>query len=75
MKYREFAKHSEARKEVKDNIYAERSEAGNIFWKIILNCILGLPNLGVKGEFLVATKFFQVSCYFSMIFIKFFKIP
>ena len=30
---------------------------------------------GVKGEFLVATKFFQVSCHFSMIFIKFFKIP
>ena len=29
----------------------------------------------VKGEFLVATKFFQVSCHFSMIFIKFFKIP
>ena len=30
---------------------------------------------GVKGEFLVATKFFQVSCHFSMIFINFFKIP
>ena len=30
---------------------------------------------GVQGEFLVATKFFQVSCHFSMIFIKFFKIP
>ena len=45
------------------------------FSKIILNCILGLPNLGVEGEFLVATKFFQVSRHFSMIFIKFFKIP
>ena len=75
MKYREFTKHSEPRKEVKDIFYAERSEAGNVFWKIILNCILVLPNLGVKGEFLVATKFFQVSCHFSMIFIKFFKIP
>ena len=30
---------------------------------------------GVKGEFLKAIKFFQVSCHFSMIFIKFFKIP
>ena len=26
--------------------------------------------MGVKGAFLVATKFFQVSCNFSMIFIK-----
>ena len=49
MKYREFVKHSEARKEVKDNIYA--NQGWNFFWKIILNCILGLPNLGVKGEF------------------------
>ena len=31
MKYREFAKHSEPRKEVKDIFYAERSEAGNFF--------------------------------------------
>ena len=28
-----------------------------------------------RVNFLVATKFFQVSCHFSMIFIKFFKIP
>ena len=33
MKYREFAKHNEARKEVKDNIYAKRSKAGNCFEK------------------------------------------
>ena len=45
------------------------------FWKIIINCILGLPNVGVQGEFLVSTKFFQVACHFSMIFIKFYKIP
>ena len=45
------------------------------FWKIIINCIIGLPNLGVLGEFLVATKFFQVACHFSMIFIKFYKNP
>ena len=75
MKYREFAKHSEARKEVKDNIYAKWSKAGIFFGKIILNYILGSPNLGVKGEFLVDTKFFPVLCHFSMIFIKFFKIP
>ena len=31
MKYREIAKHSEARKELKDNIYAEQSEAGICF--------------------------------------------
>ena len=67
MKYSKFAKHSEARKQLKDNIYAEQSEAEN--------CILGLPNLGVQGEFLVATKFFQVACHFSMTFIKFYKIP
>ena len=41
MKYKEFAKYGEARKEVKNNIYAEWSEARNFFWKIILNCILG----------------------------------
>ena len=29
----------------------------------------------VNSEFLVATKFFQVSCHFFMIFIQFFKIP
>ena len=45
------------------------------FLKIMINCILGLPNLGVQGEFLVVTKFFQVACHFSMIFIKFYKIP
>ena len=33
MKDREFAKHSETRKEVKDNIYAKQSEAGNFFEK------------------------------------------
>ena len=31
MKYREFARPSEARKEVKDNIYAEQSEVGIFF--------------------------------------------
>ena len=75
MKYSELAKHSETRKQLEDNIYAERSEAKNFFGKIIINCIIGLPNLGVLGEFLVATKFFQVVCHFSMIFIKFYKIP
>ena len=75
MKYSEFAKHSEDRKQLEDNINAERSEAENFFGKIIINCILGPPNLGVQGEFLVATKFFQVACHFSMIFIKFYKIP
>ena len=74
MKQSEFTKHSEARKQLKDNIYAEQSEAEIFFLKIIINCILGLPNLGVQGEFLVATKFFQVACHFSMIFIKFYKI-
>ena len=49
--------------------------AGIFFWKITLNCILGPPNLGVRVECLVATQFFQVSYDFSMIFIKFFKIP
>ena len=53
--------------------FAKYSEARKI--KIITNCILGLQNLGVQGEFLVATKFFQVACHFSMIFIKFYKIP
>ena len=33
MKYSEFAKHSEARKQQEDNIYAERSEAKNFFGK------------------------------------------
>ena len=75
MKYSEFGKHSEARKQLEDDINAERSEAKNFFGKIIINCIIGLPNLGVLGEFLVATKFFQVACHFSMIFIKFYKIP
>ena len=31
MIYREFAKHSEPRKEVKDIFYAKRSEARNFF--------------------------------------------
>ena len=31
MKYSKFAKHSEARKQLKDNIYAEGSEAENFF--------------------------------------------
>ena len=74
MKYSKFAKHSEDRKQLEDNINAERSKAENFFWKLIINCILGLPNLGIQGEFLVATKFFQVACHFSMIFIKFYKI-
>ena len=30
---------------------------------------------GSQGWILLALKFFQVSCHFSMIFIKFFKIP
>ena len=33
MKYSKFAKHSEARKQLKDNIYAEQSEAENFFEK------------------------------------------
>ena len=33
MKYSEFAKHSEARKQLEDNIYAKRSEAENVFEK------------------------------------------
>ena len=52
MKYSEFAKHSEARKQLEDNIYAEQSEAKIFFGKIIINCIIGLPNLGGLGEFL-----------------------
>ena len=56
MKYREIANHNEARKELKHNIYAKQSESGNFFGKIILNFILGLLNLGVRSEFLVATK-------------------
>ena len=47
MKYSEFAKHSEARKQLKNNVYAKPSEAENFFGKIIINCILGIPNLGV----------------------------
>ena len=31
IKYRKFAKHSEARKEVKDNIYTKQSKAGIFF--------------------------------------------
>ena len=50
MKYREIAKHSEARKELKDNIYAKLSEA-RFFWKIILNFVLGLPPVGVGVNF------------------------
>ena len=37
MKYSEFAKHSEDRKQLEDNIYAEQSEAKIFFWKIIIN--------------------------------------
>ena len=33
MKYSEFAKHSEAGKQLNDNIYAEWSEAENFFEK------------------------------------------
>ena len=33
VKYSEIAKHSEARKELKVNIYAEQSKAGNFFEK------------------------------------------
>ena len=33
MKYSEFAKHSEARKQLEDNIYAELSEAENFLEK------------------------------------------
>ena len=65
MKYSEFAKHSEARKQLEDNMYAERSEAKNFFGKIIINCIIGLPYLGVLGEFfLVATKFSRLHVIF-----------
>ena len=49
MKYSEFAKCSEDRKQLEDDINAEQSEAEIFFWKIIINCILGLPNLGVQG--------------------------
>ena len=31
IKYSKFAKHSEARKQLKDNVYAKRSEAENFF--------------------------------------------
>ena len=73
MKYREFVKHSEARKEVKDNIYA--NQGWNFFLKNNLKLYTGALKSGSQGWILVATKFFQVSCHFSMIFIKFFKIP
>ena len=33
MKYSKFAKHSEARKQLKENIYAEQSEAEHFFEK------------------------------------------
>ena len=33
MQYSELAKHSEARKQMKDNIYAERSKAENFLGK------------------------------------------
>ena len=33
MKYREISKHSEARKQLKDNIYAEWGKAGLFFEK------------------------------------------
>ena len=43
MKYSEFAKHSEDRKQLGDNINAERSEAENFFLKIIINSKSGSP--------------------------------
>ena len=43
MKYREFAKDSKARKEVKDNIYTKRSKAGNFFFKNNLKLYTGAP--------------------------------
>ena len=33
MKYSEFGKHSEARKQLEDDINAEQSEAKKFFWK------------------------------------------
>ena len=33
IKYSKFAKHSEARKQLKDNVYAKRSKAENFFEK------------------------------------------
>ena len=75
MKYREIAKHSEAKKQLRDNIAAKQSEARNFFEKHNLKLYTGAFKSGSRGEFLVATKFFQVSYHFSMIFIKFIKIP
>ena len=62
---------------IEKDIDAEWSEAGIFFFflKIISNCLLRPPSLGVRGEFLVATQFFQVSHHFSVVFIKYFKIP
>ena len=60
-------------KKLKDNIYTESSEARNFFEKKPLNRMLGPPNLGVRGKFLVVIHFFQVPYHFSMIFIKIFQ--
>ena len=49
MKYREFAKHSKATKEVKDNIYAERNKAGNFFFKNNLKLYTGAPKSRSQG--------------------------
>ena len=59
----------------RDNIYFEQSGAGNFFCKNNLKLYTGVSKSGNRGAFLVATKFFQVSYNFSMILIKFFKIP
>ena len=63
VKYSEIAKHSEARKELKVNIYAEQSKAGN-FLKNNLIFYTRVSKSGIRGELLVATKFFQVSYHF-----------
>ena len=47
MKYREFVKHSEARKEVKDNIYA--NQGWNFFFKNNLKLYTGVPKSGSQG--------------------------
>ena len=48
MKCREFAKHVEARKEVKDNIYAEQIKAGN-FFENNFTLRTGAPKSGSQG--------------------------
>ena len=47
MKYREFVKHSEARKEVKDNIYA--NQGWNLFLKNNLKLYTGALKSGSQG--------------------------